>query len=335
MSTIRFGAIATASLLALALSACSTTPTAPVAGTDEDRPAICDDVDLTRVGYSPYANSGGYFPFVEQGLIEIFEECGITVTTSDPDADSGRQVSGIENLVAGGAGAVIITPTDPLAISPLARRLQSDGVLVVGLATSIDEADITFNLDDFAFGLLEGQSAGEWLAANRQGEVPKVAILHQDSGGDPLLARHAGAIAGIDEVLGEGNWELVSEVEAFQEDTGNAQTSVILQANPDLDLIIGLNDASALGALSAIKASGRTPGVDVGVVTGGEDQRILEAVLAGEVHSTIGLFPVAQGRIIAEAILRYSAGEEIEREQIVPVELVTSANAQQILDTIP
>jgi ABC-type sugar transport system substrate-binding protein len=292
-------------------------------------------VNLTAIGYSPYENTGGYFPFVELGLKEIFEECGISVTTSDPAADSGRQVSGIENLVAAGAGAIIVCPTDPLAISPVASRLQSEGVLIIGLATNIAEADITFNLDDYAFGLLEGQSAGGWLAENRAGKVPKVAILHQDSGGDPLLARHKGAIDGITSVLGEGNWELVSEVEAFQEETGNDATSVILQAHPELDLIIGLNDTSALGAISAIKASGRTPGQDVGVVTGGEAKRILEAVLSGEVHSTVGLFPVAQGRIIAEAILRYAAGDKGERERIVPVELVTIANAQQILDTIP
>lgn len=332
MSKNRIKAALAASLLTLSLGACASPAVTPVV--EADRPAICNDVDLTNVGYSPYSNTGGYFPFVEQGLKEIFEECGITVTTSDPDADSGRQVSGIENLVAGGAGVVIVCPTDPLAISPVANRLQEQGVLVIGLATAIAEADITFNLDDYDFGLLEGRSAGEWLKANRSGEVPQVAILHQDSGGDPLLARHKGAIDGISEVLGEENWELVSEVEAFQEDTGNSQTSIILQANPELDLIIGLNDSSALGALSAIKASGRTPGVDVGVVTGGEDKRILDAVLAGEVHSTIGLFPVKQGRIIAEAILRYLSGDTGERERIVPVELVTAANAQQILDSI-
>lgn len=323
-------AAAAATAIVLALAGCQTA----AGGGAADKPAECDGVSLTKVGYSPYSNTGGYFPFVEQGLDEVLGACGITVTTSDPDADSGKQVSGIENLVAGGAKAVIVTPTDPKAISPIANRLHDQGVLVVGLATSIPEADITFNLDDSAFGELEGTSAGDWLAANREGEKPKVAILHQDSGGDPLLLRHQGVIDGIDAVLGKGNWELVSEVEAFQEDTGNAQTSVILQAHPDLDLIVGLNDSSALGAVSAITSSGRVPGEDVGVVTGGEDKRILDYVLSGEVISTVGLFPVNQGRIIAEQILKASSGQGVEREQIVPAELVTKTNVQQILDAL-
>lgn len=324
----RVGAVAAVAAAALALTACQGSTAAG------DKPAECEGVGLTKVGYSPYSNTGGYFPFVEKGLSETFQPCGITVTTSDPDADSGKQVSGIENLVAAGAKAIVVTPTDPKAVSPIAKRLKDQGVLVVGLATSIPEADITFNLDDHAFGVIEGTSAGEWLKTNRPGEKPKVAILHQDSGGDPLLDRHKGAIDGIDEVLGAGAWELVSEVEAFQEDTGNAQTSVILQAHPDLDLIIGLNDSSALGAVSAITSSGRKAGRDVGVVTGGEDKRILQYVLSGEVVSTVGLFPVAQGKIIAETILKSARGEKVEREQIVPVELVTSENAQSILDSV-
>lgn len=329
INRLRLGAAALVAAAALALTACQAAT--PDAG---DRPAECDGVTLTKVGYSPYSNTGGYFPFVEKGLVEGFEPCGITVTTSDPDADSGKQVSGIENLVAAGAKAVIVTPTDPKAVSPIAKRLKDQGVLVVGLATSIAEADITFNLDDHAFGMLEGTSAGDWLKENRAGKKPKVAILHQDSGGDPLLDRHQGAIDGIDKVLGKGNWELVSEVEAYQEDTGNAQTSVILQAHPDLDLIIGLNDSSALGAVSAITSSGRTAGKDVGVVTGGEDKRILEYVLSGQVISTVGLFPVAQGNVIADTVLKFARGESVEREQIVPVELVTVDNAQSILDSL-
>jgi ABC-type sugar transport system substrate-binding protein len=325
----RLGAAALIAVAALTLSACQASGPATA-----EKPAECDGVTLTKVGYSPYSNTGGYFPFVERGLKETLEPCGITVTTSDPDADSGKQVSGIENLVAAGAKAVIVTPTDPIAVSPIARRLTDQNVLVVGLATSIPEADITFNLDDHAFGMIEGTSAGNWLKENRAGEKPKVAILHQDSGGDPLLNRHQGAIDGIDEVLGGGNWELVSEVEAFQEDTGNSQTSVILQAHPDLDLIIGLNDSSALGAVSSITSSGRTPGKDVAVVTGGEDKRILEYVISGEVVSTVGLFPVKQGNIIAETILKKSRGESVEREQIVPAELVTVENAQSILDSL-
>lgn len=326
---LRLGAAAMLAAAALALAACQGSTAASA-----EKPAECEGVTIAKVGYSPYSNTGGYFPFVEKGLKEAFDPCGITVTTSDPDADAGKQVSGIENLVAAGAKAVIVTPTDPKAVSPIAKRLNDQGVLVVGLATSIPEADITFNLDDHAFGVIEGTSAGDWLKENRPGEKPKVAILHQDSGGEPLLNRHQGAIDGIDDVLGAGNWELVSEVEAFQEDTGNAQTSVILQAQPDLDLIIGLNDSSALGAVSAIKSSGRTPGKDVAVVTGGEDKRILEYVLSGDVVSTVGLFPVNQGKIIADTILKKSRGESVEREQIVPVELVTTENAQSILDSL-
>lgn len=323
-------AVAAAAALLLALTGCQGAGSTPAA----DRPEECDGVSLTRVGYSPYTNSGGYFPFVEEGLNKVLEKCGIDVVTSDPDGESGKQVSGIENLVSAGAKAVVVCPTDPKAISPVASRLTGQDVLVIGLATDIPEADVIFNLDDHAFGELEGQSAGEWLAANRGGETPKVAILHQDSGGEPLIARHEGAIAGLDAVLGEGSWELVSEVEAYQEDTGNTQTSTILQAHPDLDLIIGLNDASALGAVSAIKASGRTPGEDVGVVTGGEDARILQYVIDGQVASTVGLFPVQQGEIIAETILELASGAKVEREQIVPAELVTGENAQEILDSV-
>jgi len=289
-------------------------------------------VTLTSIGYAPYNNVGGYFPFVERGMQEAAAECGVEVVSFDPNADSARQVSGIQNLVSAGAGAIVLIPVDPVAVVPVVASLNDDDVDVIAVATEIEGADVTFNLDDTAFGKLEGTSAGDWLKANRGEGTPKIAILHQDSGGPPLLNRHAGVIEGLDETLGEGGYELVAEVEAFVEDEANAATTTILQANPDIDLIVGLNDSAALGALSAIKALGKAPGTDIAVVTGGDDARVLQGVLDGEVVSTVGLFPLQQGRLFARAAMRLSAGDTVEADQIVPNVLITAENAQDALD---
>lgn len=292
----------------------------------------CDGVTIETIGYAPYNNIGGYFPFVERGMKEAAEECGVEVVSFDPNADSARQVSGIQNLVSAGAGAIVLIPVDPKAVAPVVKSLNEQDVAVIAVATQIDGSDVTFNLDDKAFGNVEGTSAGNWLKENRKDSKPKIAILHQDSGGAPLLDRHAGVVEGLDETLGAGSYELVAEVEAFVEDEANAATTTILQANPDIDLIVGLNDASALGALSAIKALGKVPGKDIAVVTGGDDARVVNGVLAGEVVSTVGLFPIDQGRSFARAAMRLSAGDDVEASQIVPNVLITSDNAQEVLD---
>ena len=75
------------------------------------------------------------------------------------DGDNASQVTAIENMVAAGAKAILITPSDTKAIVPAIRKARAAGVLVIALDSPADPQDATdalFATDNFKAGLLIG-----------------------------------------------------------------------------------------------------------------------------------------------------------------------------------
>src|SRR5215208_5524780 len=92
------------------------------------------------------------------------------------DGDNASQLTALENMVAAGARAILITPSDTKAIVPAIRKARAAGVLVIALDTPTDPqdaADALFATDNFKAGLLIGRYARAAMA----GRTAKIATL--------------------------------------------------------------------------------------------------------------------------------------------------------------
>ncbi|KQS14596.1 D-ribose ABC transporter substrate-binding protein [Curtobacterium sp. Leaf183] len=84
--------------------------------------------------------------------------------------------------------------------------------------------------------------------------------------------------------------EVAKQVANWDRTQGHDKTQSILQANPDIKGIIAGNDEMALGAIAALKESGKLDQVKVGGFDGSPDA--VDAIKAGELQYTV-LQPVA------------------------------------------
>ncbi|KQO62470.1 D-ribose ABC transporter substrate-binding protein [Curtobacterium sp. Leaf261] len=84
--------------------------------------------------------------------------------------------------------------------------------------------------------------------------------------------------------------EVAKQVANWDRTQGHDKTQSILQANPDIKGIIAGNDEMALGAIAALKESGKLDQVKVGGFDGSPDAA--DAIKAGELQYTV-LQPVA------------------------------------------
>src|SRR5262249_20215283 len=153
------------------------------------------------------------------------------------------------------------------------------------------------------------------------------AILNADSLGPVLLVRKAGLKAGLRQALKGKPFTIVADQEAYAEDTAHNAVATILQKNPDLDLILAVNDVGALGAISAIQAAGLKPGKDVAAV-GTATERVLEAIVAGTSPGGILIPGVSAGQKIADAMFMLLAGAKPGfhlAETLIPVTTVPQA----------
>jgi ribose transport system substrate-binding protein len=91
----------------------------------------------------------------------------------------------------------------------------------------------------------------------------------------------------------------------------------MLQAHPDLKGVFGINDDSALGAVSVLEAAGRK---DIVVVGFDATAQAVEAIRSGgPLKADIAQFPEKIGRTVIELVARHLKGEQVPA--IVPVDV--------------
>jgi len=295
--------------------------------------ANCEGVSIDKIGYSPLTMEFDYFQFIEQGIKQIADQCKIEVVTADPRVDATKQVSDIESMVSGGVDSVAIYSVDPKAVLTAVDAAKAAGVKVIAAVSVFEGSDISVGISDHDFGYAQGVQAGPILKERKPGqETYKVAILNADSLGPNLLDRKQGLIDGLKTSV--TNFEVVADVEAWAEDTALSAVETILQANPDLDVILTVNDPGSLGAASAVEAAGKDLRTGTIVMGLGIDKRVLEGVLDGTFPGSVSPEPIATGRALAAVSLALARGDQVPANVVVPVVSITKDNAQAMIDAL-
>jgi DNA-binding LacI/PurR family transcriptional regulator len=208
-----------------------------------------------------------------------------------------------------------------------AAMLQAGVPLVIGGRPIQSELDVPFIDHDNRGG---GRLAAEHLMARGCLRVATVA-------GPADMSAGIDRLEGFAEALGDRFDPGLVEHGDFTQAGGEAATDRLLSGAPDIDGIFAASDLMALGALRALRRTGRRVPDDVAVI-GFDD--IPLAVAAEPPLTTVRQRTVLQGRAMARLLLAIarpdstapSAGEDLPDMQgldhlVLPVELVVRESA--------
>jgi ribose transport system substrate-binding protein len=206
---------------------------------------------------------------------------GLKFITAIANDNSDKNIQQIESFLQKGIGALAIQPLDVNAQAPLLQRAIDKGIAVETLVTppSTNQAIA----DQYKVGYTQGLAAAKYITAKLGGKA-KVAYFNWDKV-EVLKARHQGVLDGV-KTAGAGV-EIVADIEppALTNDAGFQATSTLLQAHPDVNVILG-GDTIVLGSLAAIKAAGITnPDIYLSGVDG-DQQAIAEVAKGGIYHAS-------------------------------------------------
>lgn len=102
-------------------------------------------------------------------------------------------------------------------------------------------------------------------------------------------------------------------------------TENMIQSHPDLNGLFSVNDGGAMGALSAITASGK----DISLVSVDGLAEVVDAIMrGGPFKATVAQFPRDQIRVALGLGLAKYWGAEIPAQIPLDVKLLTPENAQ-------
>ena len=283
-----------------------------------------------KIGYSAMSLKNPFFVIISDSLKEAGAAHGFEVTTADADSDVKKQANQIEDFISQGVDAIVLNPTDRLAIGPAIKKANEAGIPVFtcDLQCVAEGVEIAGHIgtDNFQGGELAGAAMVEVLG-EEGGEVlvldfnqANSCVLRVDGFKKVLDAHNASTESGKITIVAEVNG-------GGDQDIGYKAAADNLKAHPNLRGIFAINDPSALGAWQAIKEADR---LDVIQIVGFDGELAgKQAILEGKIYAAPIQFPKQMGQGIIEKLLAYQAGEEYETTTLIPTALYKQEDAQK------
>lgn len=264
-----------------------------------------------KIGVSLSTLNNPFFVSIREGIEEKAKEEGAEVVISDAQNDSSVQSNQIEDLITQKVDLIIINPVDSTAISSSVQKANEANIPVICVDRGSEDGEV---LSLVASNNVEGgKMAGEFIL-EKVGENAEVIQLEGIPGASSTRERGQGFAEAT-----EGKINLVASQPAnFDRAEGLTVMENLLQAHPDVKAVFSQNDEMALGAIEAIKASGK----DIVVVGFDGNDDAVEAVKNGELAATVAQQPKEMGKLAMENAINHLKGETIEAQIDSPLELV-------------
>src|SRR5438552_352820 len=267
-----------------------------------------------KVGLITKTETNPFFVKMKEGAQKEADAEGAQLLTAAGkfDGDNASQVTAIENMVAAGVKGILITPSDTKAIVPSIKKARAAGVIVIALDTATDPASAVnalFATNNYNAGLL----IGKYAKAKFGSKAAHIVTLDLSPARVTVdVARHNGFLAGM------GNAKATATAKGFVKDSrivcsqdaagdqakGQTAMANCLQKAPNVNLLYTINEPTALGAYTALKAAGKQNQVTIVSVDGGCTG--VRGVKAGQIAATSQQYPLKMASLGVAAIVKYA-----------------------------
>jgi len=178
---------------------------------------------------------------------------GWTLLTGDLTNGAPDAIRFLENCKTAKADVVIIQNAAPEAYEDMLRDLKAQGAVLIATERRSPLADYNAEINNAEAGRTMGRVVGRWVRENPGSK--KVANCNY-SAIEELLLRGNSLKEGFLEECPEG--QVVYEVDAGYVEQGVRVGEALIQAHPDIQAVMGINDSGPFGAGEAFKAAGWT-----------------------------------------------------------------------------
>jgi ribose transport system substrate-binding protein len=262
-----------------------------------------------------------FFVALNGGIKEIVEANGDTIVALDPALDVSKQISQIEDLVSQGVDAIFVNPADWKGIRPALEAAQKAGIPIINVDAPVFDRELVSSVV-----VSDNYNAGVLCAKDMMNKIDKAKIV---------ILEHPTAKSAIDRTDGfidtikdNPNYEIVAK----QSSDGQLEQAMpvmenIIQANPEINVVMALNDPTAMGALAALQSANRAEGVLIYGVDGAPEAK--QMIKEGKMTGSAAQSPIGIGKTAAEIAYKVLKGESFEAEVFVPVIYIDKNNVDQ------
>ncbi|MGX7828433.1 ABC transporter substrate-binding protein [Actinokineospora sp. 24-640] len=284
--------------------------------------------DKITMGFAQVGAESGWRTANTKSIQESATAAGIDLRFSDAQQKQENQIKAIRSYIQQKVDVIAFSPVVETGWDTVLLEAKRANIPVILTDRSIDSDDTTlyktFLGSDF---VEEGRRAGQWLVDNSQGAV-NVVELQGTTGAAPAIDRKKG----FEEVVAARPDIKVVATQSgdFTRSGGKQVMEAFLKSNPDIDVVYAHNDDMGLGAIEAIKAAGKKPGVDIKIITVDAVKDGMTALAAGEINFIVECNPLL-GEQLMDLAKKVVAGEEVPARVVTEEGTFTQEQAKAAL----
>lgn len=264
------------------------------------------------------ALSDGY-----EAMAEKLTAAGIT-TTMDVQAPMGEsdtegQLANMKDQVRQGVDLILASPISTSNCTEAVENAHRDNIPTVAVNNEFNGADMFIGPNSYD----EGVVAADWADKNiGDGEC---AIIMGLAGTDVVKNRTNGFSERLEE-LGSKITVVDSQNADWDRNTAKDVAATMLKTYPDLKIICCNNDVMAMGAVEAVKESGKTLNQDVYVIGMDGTDEAYESIRANELSATVSMYPLYESQMATECAVRILLGQEMPSVIWTPAMVTDATN---------
>ncbi|WP_028279720.1 substrate-binding domain-containing protein [Arthrobacter sp. H5] len=289
------------------------------------------------IGFSGPAADHGWLGAINSAALAAAEDLpDVDLRVAEGTNDANLQISQVEQFINDGVDAIVLLPTDGAALTPVATQAMEAGIPVINVDREFSSpfaARATILGDNYGMGVSAGTYICEQLEGNDDAVVAEIA-------GVDSLPLTQDRSRGFADALESCGLDVDNRVAAdFTIAGGEAATSQLLSAAPQIDALWNHDDDQGVGVLAAIDNAGRDEFFMVG---GAGSANAMREIQSGEsvLEATV-IYPATQaadGIRLARLIVQDKAMSdlvevEVPKRIVLNAPVVTGENVEQYLPT--
>lgn len=294
-------------------------PTAPMVDTAKYKK---DKANYT-IGYASLNLVNSFQVQREKSAEQVAARYGAKLVTTNANNNAATQVSNVEDLLAQGVDALVISPASLDSLKPVLRRAAQANIPVIVEGSDVNSSDVTSRV--FATNASFGQIGGEGLCKIMSGKG-KVVMLRGVAGIQAEKDRYDAAKAAMQkcglEVEGEayGSWTYAG---------GQQAAETLVAQYPQIDGIWSSGSEMTRAAIDVLKSNNR-PLVPM---TGECENGYLQIWQQEGLKSVAPIFPTWQTPESVKLALMALHGTAIKSKYELQLPAITDDNVKQFVNT--
>ena len=271
-----------------------------------------------------------FFRLIQFGMQDAADKAGVELLLANSANKLDKEIQLVNTYIARGVDAIVISPLSAKASATALKRAKDKGIVVVTYNSTVD-GDIAASYiesDQADLGRQTGLVAKRYIEEKLGGKAKIATLAFKSQLAEQSDARRNGFVDVVGQLSGV---EFVAEQDAWLPEMAIKKAGDILTANPGVNIIWSANEGGTVGAVMAVKNSGKEG--KVAVFGTDSSEQLVEFALSddGVLQAITTQTPFELGVKAIESAVAVLKGEKVVSKVVMEGVLVAREDPQGVM----